>query len=108
MPRGSTFYIYKYGKQIYEFEDAFDGQPACWVEGVGFEDLNGDGKIEVIIAGSCLGAKDSYPMNAVYENHNDDFRTFRVQNENLDNLKTVKEIADYVKKNKDKFFDSKK
>ena len=104
VPRGSTFHIYKDGKIIYDFEDSFDGQAACWVEGVGFEDLNGDGRKEVIIAGSCLGAKDSYPANAVYQNINDDFRTYANQNENLSNLKTVKQIADYVKKNKDKFF----
>ncbi len=104
VPRGSTFHIYKDGKIIYDFEDAFDGQPACWVEGVGFEDLNGDGKKEVIIAGSCLGAKNSYPVNAVYQNFNDDFRTYPSQNENLSNLKTVRQIADYIKKNKNKFF----
>jgi len=107
VPRGSKFYIYKDGKQVYEFEDAFDGQEACWVEGVGFEDLNADGKTEVIIAGSCLGAKDSYPQNAVYLNLNDDFKTFNTSNSKLENLKTVKEISDYVKKNKNQFFSDK-
>lgn len=104
IPRGSTFHIYKNGELVYDFEDAFDGQPACWVEGVGFEDLNGDGKTEVIIAGSCLSAKDSYPMNAIYENYQDDFRTYRVQNESLDGFKTVKQISDFAKKNNAKFF----
>lgn len=104
VPRGSTFHIFKDGELVYDFEDAFDGMPACWVEAVGFEDLNGDGKTEVIIAGSCLAAKDSYPMNAIYENYQDDFRTYRVQNESLDSFKTVKEISDFAKKNKDKFF----
>jgi hypothetical protein len=107
VPRGSTFYIFKDGKQVYDFEDAFDGQPACWVEGVGFEDLNSDGKTEVIIAGSCLAAKDSYPVNAVYLNINDDFRTFSSSNETLDNFKTVKQISDFVKKNNNKFFSDK-
>ena len=76
------------------------------VEGVGFEDLNGDGDTDVIIAGSCLGAKDSYPQNAIYENFNNDFRTYPTQNENIRNLKTVSEIKDYVKRNKNKFFDN--
>jgi hypothetical protein len=106
VPRGSTFHIFKDGKLEYDFPDAFDGQTACWVEGVGFDDLNGDGDTDVIIAGSCLGAKNSYPSNAVYENYNDDFRTYSSQNQNLENLKTVGEIKDYVKKNKDKFFDN--
>lgn len=104
--RGSTFHIFKDGKLVYDFPDAFDGQRACWVEGVGFDDLNGDGDTDVIIAGSCLGAKDSYPSNAVYENFNDDFRTYGSQNQNLENLKTVGEIKEYVKKNKNKFFDN--
>ncbi len=108
VPRGSTFYIFKDGKQVYDFEDAFDGQPACWVEGVGFEDLNGDGKTEVIIAGSCLAAKDSYPANAVYLNLNDDFRTFSSSNQTLDEFKTVKQISEFVKKNNNKFFSDKK
>ncbi len=107
VPRGSTFYIYKDGKQIYQFEDAFDGQPACWVEGVGFEDLNNDGKTEVIIAGSCLGAKNSYPMNAVYLNIRDDFKTVSTSNSTLENFKTIKQISDFVKKNNNKFFDDK-
>ncbi len=107
VPRGSTFYIYKDGKQIYQFEDAFDGQPACWVEGVGFEDLNHDGKTEVIIAGSCLGAKNSYPMNAVYLNIRDDFKTVSTSNSTLENFKTIKQISDFVKKNNNKFFDDK-
>ena len=104
VPRGSTFHIFKNGKLEYDFEDAFDGMPACLVEGVGFEDLNGDNKTEVVIAGSCLAAKNSYPMNAIYENFQDDFRTYRVQNENLDSFKTVKEISEYAKRNNDKFF----
>ena len=107
LPRGSTFHIYKDGKDVYEFEDPFDGQPACWVEGVGFEDLNGDGKTEVIIAGSCLSAKNSYPVNAIYENYQDDFHTYRSQNEVLDKFKTVKEIADFAKKNPKMFFNRK-
>jgi hypothetical protein len=32
-PRGSTFYIYKDGKQVFEFPSAFGGIPGCWVEG---------------------------------------------------------------------------
>ncbi|MGC2237655.1 MAG: hypothetical protein WA584_15945 [Pyrinomonadaceae bacterium] len=104
LPRGSTFYIYRDGEQIYEFADAFDGQTGCWVEGVGFEDLNDDGKTEVIVAGRCLGAKDSYTSNAVYINSGDDFQTSAEQNRLIENFKTIKEISAFVKKNKSKFF----
>jgi hypothetical protein len=108
VPRGSTFHIFKDGENVYEFEDAFDGQPACWVEGVGFEDLSGDGKTEVIIAGSCLGAKDSYPMNAIYENYQDDFHTYPSQNAVLDKFTSIKQISDFAKKNKEQFFNHRK
>ena len=108
VPRGSTFHIFKDGKNVYDFEDAFDGQPACWVEGVGFEDLNGDGKTEVIIAGKCLAAKNSYPMNAIYENYQDDFHTYHSQNEALDKFTGIKQISDFAKKNKEQFFNHKK
>ena len=104
VPRGSTFHIYKDGKDVYDFEDAFGGQSACWVEGVGFEDLNGDGKTEVIVAGSCLGAKAGYPTNAVYINNGEDFTTDTAANESLSDFTKVKQIADYVKKNQGKFF----
>lgn len=104
LPRGSTFYIYRDGEQVYEFPDAFDGQTGCWVEGVGFEDLNGDGKTEVVIAGRCLGAKDSYPSNAVYLNIRDDFQINPEQSRLIENFKTVKEISAFVRKNKNKFF----
>jgi len=103
LPRGSTFYIYKGGKQVYQFADAFDGQPACWVEGVGFEDLNADKKVDVVIAGKCLAAKDSYPLNAVYMNVNDVFKTDSTSNQLLESFTTIKQISDFVKKNQKKF-----
>lgn len=104
LPRGSTFYIYRNNEMIYEFADAFDGQTGCWVEAVGFEDLNGDGKIEVIIAGKCLGAKDSFQMNALYTNVRDDFQIAQDGNRTLDQFNSVKQISAYVKKNKGNFF----
>ena len=104
LPRGSTFYIFKDGKQVYQFDDAFDGQPACWVEAVGFEDLNDDKKTDVIIAGKCLAAKDSYAVNAVYVNTDGKFKTDNTANQELENFTTIKQISDFVKKNQKKFF----
>lgn len=97
VPRGSTFHIFKDGKKVYDFEDAFDGQAACWVEGVGFEDLNNDGKIDVVMAGSCLGAKNSYPSNAIYMNKGNEFQTIASANQKLEKFKTIKQIVEYVK-----------
>lgn len=103
VPRGSTFHIFKDGKKVYDFEDAFDGLPACWVEAVAFEDLNGDSKTDVIIAGSCLAAKDSYPANAVYMNKGDEFQTIASANRKLDEFKTIKQILNYVKSHNKEF-----
>ncbi len=104
VPRGSTFHIFEAGKKVYDFPDAFAGTSACWVEAVAFNDLNADGKIDVVIAGSCLAARDSYPQNAVYSNEGNGFTTRDESNELLSEAKTVKEIEAIVKKNLGKFF----
>ncbi len=104
VPRGSTFHIFKDGKKVFDFPDAFDGIQACWVEGVGFEDLNGDGNIDVVIAGSCLAARDSYPQNAVFVNTGTKFTTDGDANASLGDFTTVKQITQYVEKNTKKFF----
>ncbi len=104
VPRGSTFHIYKDGKKVYDFPDAFAGTAACWVEAVGFSDLNDDGKTDVVIAGSCLSARDSYPQNAVFVNDGKTFTTNEEANELLNEAKTVKAIESIVKKNGGKFF----
>ncbi len=104
VPRGSTFYIFKDGKQVFAFPDAFGGQPACWIEGVSFTDLNGDGLTDVALAGSCLAAKNSYPSNAVYVNSGTAFTTNGDANTKLENLKTLKEIEAFATKNAKRFF----
>jgi len=104
VPRGSTFHIFKGGKSMLDLPDAFDGQPACWVEAVSFKDLNGDGKTDIIMAGSCLAAKDSYPANAVYVNNGKTFTTDADANSKLNELKSVKAIEDYVTSHLKTFF----
>lgn len=104
VPRGSTFHIFKEGKKVYDFPDAFGGQTACWVEAVSFKDLNADGKTDVIMAGKCLGARDSYPANAVYANTGRGFSTDDEANNKLESLKTAAQIEAYVKRNLKEFF----
>jgi len=104
VPRGSTFHFFKDGKSVYDLPDAFGGQEACWVEAVAFKDLNGDGRTDILIAGSCLAAKDSYPSNAVYVNDGKGFKTNADANAKLDELDNAKAIEDYVKKNIKTFF----
>lgn len=104
LPRGSTFYFYKDGKQVFELPDAFNGQSSCWVEAVAFNDLNDDGKTDIVMAGKCLGAKDSYPSNAVYANNGRGFTTDADANEKLEDLTTVDAIKSFVKKDLKSFF----
>ncbi|MBX7054637.1 MAG: FG-GAP repeat protein [Pyrinomonadaceae bacterium] len=104
VPRGSTFHIFKDGKSVLDLPDGFDGQAACWVEAVSFKDLNGDGKTDIIMAGSCLAAKDSYPSNAVYVNSGKTFTTDADANSKLNELKSVKAIEDYVTSHLKSFF----
>ncbi|HNQ14426.1 MAG TPA: hypothetical protein PKM58_02620 [Pyrinomonadaceae bacterium] len=104
VPRGSTFHIFKDGKIVYDFPDAFAGTQACWVEAVGFNDLNGDGETDVVIAGRCLAARDSYPQNAVFVNTGTKFTTDENANESLNEFETVKAISQYVERNLKKFF----
>jgi hypothetical protein len=104
VPRGSTFYIFKDGESVYELPDAFEGQSGCWVDALSFKDLNNDGLMDVIMAGSCLGARDSYPSNAVFANNGRGFTTDDDANSSLGNLKPAKAIEAYVTGHLNKFF----
>lgn len=105
VPRGSTFHIFTKGEDMFEFPDAFNGQAACWVEALSFDDLNKDGLTDVIMSGRCLGAKDSYPTNAIFVNVGKGFSTNEEANAELDDLKNIQEIRTFVGKNLKRFFD---
>ena len=105
VPRGSTFHIFTNGEDMFEFPDAFNGQTACWVEALSFDDLNKDGLTDVIMAGKCLGAKDSYPTNAIFVNVGKGFSTNEEANAELDDLKNIQQIREFVGKNLKRFFD---
>ena len=105
VPRGSTFHIFTKGDDMFEFPDAFNGQTACWVEALSFDDLNKDGLTDVIMAGKCLGAKDSYPTNAIFVNVGKGFSTNEEANAELDDLKNIQQIREFVGKNLKRFFD---
>ncbi len=104
-PLNSEFFIYKDGKEVYKFPKHFNGVTiGCWAEGVAFQDLNEDGLTDVIIAGMCSAKTAPYSENMVYVNKGKEFTTSEDANYRLENFKKIKDIADFVKRNKEQFF----
>lgn len=104
-PLDSEFFIYKDGKEVYKFPNQFNGvTTGCWAEAVAFQDLNDDGLTDVIIAGLCSAKSAPYSENMVYVNRGKEFTTNEEANYTLEKFKKIKDIADFVKQNKEQFF----
>jgi hypothetical protein len=104
-PLDSEFFIYDNGKEVFEFPEQFNGvESGCWVDAVGFEDLNGDGDKDIIVVGKCSAKSAPYNENMVYVNRGDKFTTSQEANYELADFTKVKEISDFVKKNKQLFY----
>ncbi len=104
-PLGSEFFIYRAGKQIYKFPTPFNGvTTGCWAEGIAFQDLNEDGLTDIIIAGMCSAKTAPYSENMIYVNKGKEFATSEDANYTLEKFKKIKDIADFVKQNKEQFF----
>ena len=102
---GSEFFIFRDGKEVFKFPKPFNGVTSgCWAEGVAFQDLNDDGLTDVIIAGMCSAKSAPYSENMVYVNKGKEFATSEDANYTLEKFKTIKDIADFVKRNKEQFF----
>ena len=102
---GSEFFIFKDGRQVYQFPQPFNGVTSgCWAEGVAFQDLNEDDLTDVIIAGMCSAKSAPYSENMVYVNKGKEFATSEDANYTLEKFKKIKDIADFVKRNKEQFF----
>jgi hypothetical protein len=104
-PLNSEFFIYRDGKEVYQFPNQFNGvTTGCWAEGVAFQDLNEDGLTDVIIAGMCSAKTAPYSENMVYVNKGKEFATSEDANYTLEKFNKIKDIADFVKSNKEQFF----
>jgi hypothetical protein len=104
-PLGSVISIYKDGAQVYTFDSSFNPDAAtCWVEAVAFEDLDGDGLKDVVVAGKCGVKSGDLSANEVFINRGDgEFHTDTAANDELEEFDTIREISDFVKKNKELF-----
>ena len=104
-PLESEFAIYKDGKKVFDFPSQFNGvEYGCWVEGVAFEDLNGDNLKDVVVIGKCSAKTAPYNENMVYVNTGRDFTTNEDANSKLADFKRIKDITDFVRKNQQIFF----
>jgi hypothetical protein len=104
-PLESKFGIYKDEQFVFDFPDQFNGVSfGCWVEAVAFEDLNDDQLIDIIVVGKCSGKSAPNNENMLYRNTGRDFTTDTAANAKLADLKRSKDIAEFVKNNKQTFF----
>jgi len=105
-PSGVTFHIFQNGQEVFEFPDVFDGNKACWAEAVAFDDLNDDGRTDIIMKGRCQVVKKTYPANAVFANTGTSFKTNLHEDNKLEKLNSIEKIKAYVKKDPEPFFRS--
>lgn len=104
-PMETEYAIYKNGRKVFDFPDKFNGTEfGCTVAGVAFEDLNGDNLKDVIVAGKCAAKSSSYNENMVYVNTGSVFTTDETANSQLADFKQIKEIINFVKNNRQDFF----
>ena len=104
-PLESEYAIYKDGVKVFDFPGQFNGvEFGCWVEGAAFEDLNDDNLKDVIVAGKCSAKSAPYSENMVYVNTGRDFTTDETANSKLADFKRIKDITDFVRKNRQIFF----
>ncbi len=103
-PLGCEISIYRDGKKIYGFDSRYNPDAAtCWVEGVSFEDLSGDGLTDIIVAGKCGAKSGPIQGNEVFINTGKEFYTNIEANDRLENFSNLKDIAKFVRKNKQLF-----
>jgi hypothetical protein len=104
-PMEASAAIYKDGKKVFDLPDQFRGTQAfCGVDAVGFQDLNADSYIDVIIIGRCQAKMGDYFENMVYANTGKTLTTNVNASIDIGEMSTVRAVAEYVKKNPAKFF----
>ena len=104
-PLNSEFYVYLNGKEVFEFPNQFNGvTTGCWIEAVSFADLNDDELKDIIVAGLCSAKTAPYSENMVYVKTGDGFRTDENANYKLADFTRIKEIENFVRRNRQLFF----
>lgn len=102
-PLGAEFYVYRDGKEIFEFPEQLKGA-TCWIEAVSFVDLNDDELKDIVVAGMCGAKAGAYGENIVYRNTGEGFTTNADANYKLADFKRIKDIENFVRRNRQLFF----
>lgn len=96
---GSQFYIYKNGKEVFNFPEQFGGaNTSCWVDAVSFEDLNNDQLTDIIVVGKCGAKMGEYNENMVYLNNGKAFVTNVNSNAETMDFSKTNQIKEFIKK----------
>lgn len=104
-PMESAIAIYRKGKKIYDVPGLFNSVTwGCWVDAVSFQDINADGRIDLIVIGKCQAKAGPYNENMVYANTGKGFVTNETANSWVSEMTTVREVAAYAKSNPEMFF----
>lgn len=99
-PLGERFFIYKNGKEVFNFPEQFgEGNVACWIDAVSFEDLNEDQLKDIVIVGKCGGKSSDFNENMVYINTGKEFVTNADSNVETMDFSKISQIREFVKKN---------
>ena len=101
---GAQFFIYKNGKETFNFPEQFNGGNAlCWVDAVSFEDVNADQLKDIIVVGKCSAKTADYNENMVYINTGKDFKVNKDANMEMMDYTKISQIQDYVRKHQENF-----
>lgn len=101
---GAQYFIYKNGREIFNFPEQFNGGNAtCRVDAVSFEDVNKDQLKDVIVVGKCGAKSDDYNENMVYINTGKDFKVNKDANMEMMDFSKMSEIQNYVREHQESF-----
>jgi hypothetical protein len=101
---GAQFYIYRDGKEIYNFPEQFNGGNAsCWVDAVTFEDINADRLKDIIVIGKCGAKSGAYNENMVYINTDEGFKINKEANMEMMDFTKTSEIKEYIDSHRNDF-----
>ena len=103
-PLGSEISVYTNGKRVYKFDSRYNPNAAtCWVKAVSFQDVTDDRLVDVIVIGQCGAKSGPIQGNEVFINTGTAFYTNVEANDSLEEFTTIKDVANFVRKNKKLF-----